>query len=269
MKKNKIKDIKSKKKNDSIKKNSNKNIENSIFDNSSLKVLISLIAFVLVALLMYYFNNQKKDKSEKKYNHICLKKKIEKNNIIYKSMLKECSNDEELSKSDEIISNIKFDDKYKYSEEYYIESDRDEDYILKPSDIYKRLSKNTSINISSKSGIEHKIEVKDQKVLITNLKDNSVNTLFDEEKIKYIMVRENCCDKSYKLIFTTIKDDLYVSDYDISSTLDGNKKDIQSIKFEKLSFKEIINVIINYSDEDEKEIETYAVDMNGTKYRID
>lgn len=266
MKKSKIKDTNSKKKNDSIKKNSNKNIENSIFDNSSLKVLISLIAFVLVALPMYYFNNQKKDKSEKKYKHICLNRKIEENNIIYKSMLKECSTNEETSKSDEIISSIKFDDKYKSSEEYYIESAKDENYILKPSDIYKRLSKNTSIKISSKTGIEYKIDVKDQKVLITNLKDNSVNTLFDKDKIKYVILREHCCEKSYKLIFITIKDEIYVSDYNISSVLDGNIKDV---KFEKLSFKDIINVITKYSDENNEETETYAVDMNGTKYRID
>ena len=73
------------------------------------------------------------------------------------------------------------------------------------------------INISSKTGIEYKIDVKDQKVLITNLKDNSVNTLFDKDKIKYVILREHCCEKSYKLIFITIKDEIYVSDYNISS----------------------------------------------------
>ena len=266
MEKSKNKNIKSKKKENSITKNSSKKINNNTFDSSSLKIIVLLAALILVALPMYYYNGHKKEKTEKKYKHICLNRKIEENNIIYKSMLKECSTNEETSKSDEIISSIKFDDKYKSSEEYYIESAKDENYILKPSDIYKRLTKNTSIKISSKTGIEYKIDVKDQKVLITKLKDNSVNTLFDKDKIKYVILREHCCDKSYKLIFITIKDEVYVSDYNISSILDGNIKDV---KFEKLSFKDIINVITKYSDANDEETETYAVDLNGTKYRID
>lgn len=276
MEKNNKKKTKSTKKENNIKKTNSKKsinkdvkVKKNIIDNNSIKIVITLVVFILVAFPMYYNNykNVKKRNLDGKYKHICLNKKIEKNNIIYKSMLKECNNNEELSKSDEIISSIKFSDEYKYSEEYYIDSDRDEEYILKPSDIYSRLTKNTNVKVSSKSGIEYKIGIKDDKVLITNLKDNSVNTLFDNEKVKYIMLREYCCDKNFRLIFITVKDEIYVSDTEITNKL--NENNIKNIKFEKLSFTDIMNVIVKYNDDNKGETETYAVDVNDNEYRID
>ena len=251
----------------SVKKVVNKeDKDNNVVNNNDIKVIIALIALSLAILPMYFNKNKRKDKTlENKNMHICINQKINKDSIIYKSMLKECKNDDELSKYDEIISNIKFSNEYKYSEELYINSDVDDGYILKPSDIYNRLLKNTSVKILTQSESEYELNINKGDVIINNLKDNTSNVLFNKEKIKYIVF----CERTSKIIFITSNDELYISKDDINYKLTGKESNYKNIEFEKLSFTDIMNIILKYSDEDVNEVDIYAVDINGNEYRID
>lgn len=245
-----------------IKKDIKKVKEDDLKNYYDKKGIIALIVFILTIIPIYCLNNnfvQNENSDKTKYKHLCLNKSVKKDSIVYKNMLKECTNEEELSKEDEIISKMNFDDEYEYSKEYYINDDKEENYILKPNDIYLKLAKNYSIKYLIEEGKEYSIDIKDKKVLATNLKDNSTKIIFDKEEIKYIILR-NYNDNSSKLLLITIKNDIYSSNRDINN--------INDISFEKLAFKDITNIIINYND-DENNTETYAVDEIGNKYRID
>lgn len=240
-------------------------------DSNNIKIIVVLIAFGLVSLSLYHKNINKSKEEVKKnsYKHLCLNQSLAKDRIIYKTMLKECESDEEISVSDDIIKNFKFANEYAYSKEYYIVDDKDENYILKPNDIYWKLPKNESIKFSSDLGVEYEVKIVDSKAMITNLKTNNVDILFNREPVKHILLRNYYNDKSSKIILITAKNQLYISNDTVTNILNEYNQDVKKIRFEKLSFIDILNVIVNYSEEGSNETESYAVDSAGNKYRID
>lgn len=279
----------------------NREIENQ--EKSKNKgLLVALVVFVIISLLLGGYivydkalNNKEKPMNEiidyesdnneienndatndntEAYKYLCLNKDMNKNDIIYRNMLVECSRDKELeygALNKKILDEVglKLADSYS-NLTYYIKDSKKANSILNVEDIYWKLDEFTKKDITSQVGVNYSLNIESDKYLyITNKDKNNTEKIFDNEKIKSFYIRPYCCTSGKKVLLITESNNVYISDEDIDLYISNPSNKIEDITFKKLDLSNIKEFHINNYVPSMGGTHVYAIDNSGESYLID
>ena len=202
------------------------------------------------------------------YKYLCLNKDLDKDAVIYRNMLSECTSEKELSVStltDGLMKSYGLNLADSYDDTtYYLKSAKKENDFITLEDVYWKLEPLAKTEIKSQTGIDYSLKLDEDKALYIN--DTKI---FSDEKVKDFYIRPYCCTGGKKILLITESGKAYITNEDVDLKISSTTVKLESITFKDLNLSNIKEFHINLYAPSMAGTHVYAIDDNGEEHLVD